>query len=116
MTGQALVQECIVCIQQFHERVILAHHAFEEEFRFRLKGFSRGSRRNRETRIGQAPTPERGEVGATGPPKLLTKSLGARIAQHTLNLLLQNGGLLQPAAFSQSQQLVVGDGAPQKKR
>ncbi len=50
------------------------------------------------------------------PAKFEIKRVGPRVGEHALHLLLQHGGISQPALLGQVEQLIVGNAAPEEKR
>ena len=50
------------------------------------------------------------------PGEVRDERFGSLVGQHALNLLLQHDRILQPAAFGEIEQLIVGNAAPQEKR
>src|SRR4051812_41063019 len=115
MLGEALVQERIVGVQQFHYAAVFAQDVLEEEFGLLLETLAQAFVKLREDigvglLLGKIADvePLAGEIGDQG--------IRARIVKKAPDLLIEHGRVLQFALFREVQKLIVGDGAPKEER
>ena len=111
---QALVEKSVVGVQQVQHAAVLAQHAGKEQVRFLEERPAQGFIEFGEyIRIG----PGEGQVAQIQPlaGEVLDQRLGTWIGQHPLHLVVNRGGSVQTTLFGQSEQLIVGNAAPQEK-
>src|SRR5206468_4571480 len=114
VSGQTLVDERVIRIQQLDDVAVLPNDAVEEQLRLAAHGLAKivvevgKQERNRDLALQAAQVqPLSGEVR--------DERLRAGIRQHPPHLPLERGGIPELLLPGELDQLVVGDAAPQKK-
>ena len=115
MLRQPIVRKGVVGEQQIRHAAILPKLIADEQLRFHRHRFAQVLVEfGIQLRVGD----EAGDLAQLEPSRRepLDERVRARIAQHAAHLLLEHGGILQLAARGDTQQLFVGNAAPQEKR
>ena len=114
MFSQPLVHEGVIGGQQVDDVAIFADDAVEEQLDFAAHG---AAQRIVEIRIHHRQRANAVHAAQVQPlsGKIDRQRLGPAVGEHAPHLPIEHRRVLQPALAGQSEQFLVGNGAPQKK-
>jgi len=112
--GKALVEECVVAIQQIEHTAVITQDALKKQFGLAADGVTQiVVKFGEHIRVGR----HLGEIAQLQPlaREVLDQGVRTRIVEHAAHLAFENLGRLQLAGIGQVEQFVVWNAAPEKE-